>query len=535
MIRPEPLTHTTGLQDMKTTTGLQISRWALPLLLLLALLHGAQYAALMPPWGLVDEAQHFDYVWHIAVRGDLPVAGTTTLSPALIDSLFATRHWFVFHWSTPMSTAIADLGTAGFSYEAYHPPLYYLLLAPAYLGSPGSILDRLFVLRSVTVALSLVTVYLFFRLGALVSGSALFAMLATLVFVMLPERAAYASRVNNDVLAELLGTGICLVTTKGILQSLTRSRAVGLGLLLALGIWTKLSVSFWLGPLVILAFWLYPRADGPRWLLPLLMGSVALGALLARNWVVYHDLTGFGGFHRLYQIAAPPLQLSTLLIGIQDLFSHFWFIWWKGSQAGSTLFTRALYLALAVLTLTSAALLARGLWRRRRALRTNWRSNSRLAVFLFFTLAACIYAVLTLYTYFQGIVPVLQGRFLAPATAVYVLLYASGWWHHRLGARMLFLTALGLFVVGMLVLWGNLLPYHYYWGSVNASMGALRTVGDAAVTLFWSNLASDKPPAIVPALPLVVIAYWFAAAVTFYWTCRWSMAARGDLDRTAGV
>jgi hypothetical protein len=33
----------------------------------------------------------------------------------------------------------------------------------------------------------------------------------------------------------------------------------------------------------------------------------------------------------------------------------------------------------------------------------------------------------------------------------------------------------------------------------------------------------------------MVIAYWFAAAVTFYWTWRWSMAARGDLDRTAGV
>ena len=126
-------------------------------------------------------------MWHIAAHGDFPVAGVTTLSPALIDSLFATRHWFVFHWSPPASTAAADLGAAGYSYEAYHPPLYYLLLAPVYLGSSGSILDRLFVLRGVTVALSLVTVYLFFHLSALVSGSTLFALLATLVFVLLPE------------------------------------------------------------------------------------------------------------------------------------------------------------------------------------------------------------------------------------------------------------------------------------------------------------------------------------------------------------
>ena len=306
----------------------------------LALLHGVQYAALMPPWGLIDEAQHVDYIWHIAERGEFPTAGTTRLAPPVIDSLFATGHWFVFHWTTPASTALADLGAVGYSYEAYHPPLYYLLMAPVYLGSPGSILDRLFVLRAAALALSLVTVWLFFRLSALVSGSVLFALLAGLIFIMLPERTAYVSRVNNDVLAELLGTAICLVAAQGILLSLSRGRAVGLGLLLALGVWTKLSVSFWLGPLAVLVFWLYPRADGRRWLLPLLLGSTALGALLARNWFIYHDLTGFSAFHQLYPIAAPPLGPSTLMSGLEDLFCHFWFIWWKGSEAGRTSFTR---------------------------------------------------------------------------------------------------------------------------------------------------------------------------------------------------
>ncbi len=377
--------------------------------------------------------------------------------------------------------------------------------------------------------------YLVFRLGALVSRSVLFALLATLVFIMLPERAVYTSRVNNDVLAELLGAAICLLSARGVLHALTRGRAASLGLLMALGIWTKLSVSFWLGPLALLAFWLYPRADGRRWLLPLLMGGAALGALLARNWSIYHDLTGFGAFHQLYQIAAPPLQPATLVSAFQDLFSHFWFIWWKGAQVGSTLLTKSIYLGLAVLTLASAALLARMLWQRRGKLRKGWRSNPRLTLFVFFALAACIYAVMTLYTYFQGIVPVLQGRFLAPATVVYVLLFACGWWQHRLGARVLWGTALGLFAVSLLQLWGNLLPYHYYWSSVNASAGALPAVGRNAAVLFWSNLTADKPDAILPWLPLLIAAYGLAAAATFYWTWRWTAPDRRVSRRASGV
>lgn len=535
MIRPEPLTRTAGLHDQEATSELQIGRWALPLLLLLALLHGAQYAALMPPWGLIDEAQHVDYVWHIAERGEFPVAGTTSLAPAVVDSLFATRHWFVFHWSTPASTSLADLGATGYSYEAYHPPLYYLLMAPVYLGAPGTILDRLFVLRGAAIALSLVTVYLFFHLGALVSRSALFALLATLVFIMLPERAAYASRVNNDVLAELLGAAICLVSAQGALHSLTRGRALALGLLLALGVWTKLSVSFWLGPLAVLAFWLYPRADGRRWLLPVLIGGAALGALLARNWSIYHDLTGFSAFHQLYQIAPPPLQLSTFLAAFQDLFHHFWFVWWKGSQVGRSPMTQIIYWGLALLTLCSALLLARTFWLRRGELRNNWRANPRLAVWVFFALAACVYAAMTMYTYLQGIVPVLQGRFLAPATVVYVLLFAYGWWQHRLGARVLWGTALGLFAVSVLVLWGNLLPYHYYWSSANAAPGALPAMGREAAALFWSNLVADKPEAIVPLLPFLTAAYWLAAVAIFYWSWRWAARDCSVSTQGAGV
>ena len=42
------------------------TRTALAYLLLLAFLHGALYALFLPPWGLIDEAQHLHYIQYIA-------------------------------------------------------------------------------------------------------------------------------------------------------------------------------------------------------------------------------------------------------------------------------------------------------------------------------------------------------------------------------------------------------------------------------------------------------------------------------------
>lgn len=521
----QPELHEVAKQNLSYTRHLAglsrvCRRGALPVLLLVALLHGLQYAALMPPWGLIDEAQHVDYIAHVAQRQELPIAGKTTLSPEIVNSLFATRHWQIFHWSTPASDAIADLGVVGYSYEAYHPPLYYLLLAPVYLSVPGSILDRLFVLRGATVLLSLATVWLFYRLSRLLSSSTHFTILATLIFIMLPERTIYVSRVNNDALVELLGCAVCLVAAEAILHSMTRLRAFGLGLLLALGIWTKLSMTFWLLPLTLMALWWWQRPDRWRWLLPPAIGMAAFIVLAIRNLLLYGDVIGYSAFHNIYRISAPPVQAAAIVSVILDLFRHFWFIWWKGSQTSSSVFTLVVYLLLAALTGGSIVLGVRGLVQMQPMGYIGWRSNRRLALLTLLATAGAVYLSATMYSYFQGVVPVVQGRFLAPAIVVYVLLFAYGWWQHRAGAKVLLLTAFLLFVVDLALLWGNLLPYHYYWSSVNASVGEFQVAGDAA-QLFWSNLVADKPPQLALLLPLLALTYWIAAtlALIMSWRC----------------
>jgi 4-amino-4-deoxy-L-arabinose transferase-like glycosyltransferase len=522
MPTPQPPAHTAGLSNATTAGDGPLRRWALPLLLALALLHGLQYAALMPPWGLIDEAQHVDYILRLAEGEAPPVAGVTPLSPSIVESLFAVRHWAVFHWSTPTSAAVEELGPGGYSYEAYHPPLFYQAMGPVYRAAPGAILDRLFVLRGAVVLLSLAAVYLLYRLGVEVSGSILFGALAALIFVLLPERTAYVSRVNNDVLAELLGAAIVLGGTRAILHGMSRRLALGLGVLLAGGIWTKLSLVFWLPPLALAAILLWRRPDGRRWLLPLGVGGLAAGGLLLRNRQMYGDLTGFSAFHALYPFPKPPLSLGTVGTALGDLLRHFWFIWWKGSQVGDSPLVALIYWVLGLLVMGSVFLLLRGAWRwakGRPQWRGQWRAQRRTdprpLVFVFLGAGAVVYAGMAVYTYLQGIVPLIQGRFLAPAVAAYLVLFALGWWQWRHGAAVLLLTGGFLLAVDLLVLWGNLLPYHYYWSSVNAALGGLSPQGSEALALFWSNLAADKPPAVVPLLPWLTAAYLLVAGATF--------------------
>src|SRR5258707_13519757 len=117
--------------------------WILLMILVLALLRGGLYASYLPPWGLVDEEQHLHYVQYLAEHQAIPVVGQTYLSAEIIDSLFATHRWEIFHWPGPPSHAPESMGLEGYSYEGYQPPLAYLALVPIYWLLPGDILTKL--------------------------------------------------------------------------------------------------------------------------------------------------------------------------------------------------------------------------------------------------------------------------------------------------------------------------------------------------------------------------------------------------------
>jgi 4-amino-4-deoxy-L-arabinose transferase-like glycosyltransferase len=76
-------------------------------------------------WAAVDEAAHYDYLLTVAEDHRLPLIGDSNHE--------VTREISFRTYPRPSGRDPAALGLAGHSYEAFQPPLYYLLAAPAFM------------------------------------------------------------------------------------------------------------------------------------------------------------------------------------------------------------------------------------------------------------------------------------------------------------------------------------------------------------------------------------------------------------------
>ncbi len=484
----------------------------LPLVLFFALLHGGLYASFMPPWGLIDEEQHLHYVQSLAERQAIPIVGITALSPEIIESAFATRRWEHFHWPTPSSLALSDLGLEGFSYEGYQPPLYYLVLAPFFALLDGDILERLYALRWLSLALSLLTLIMVFSIGRrLFPDEPAVSYFACIFLALLPERTFAVSRVNNDVGLEVAATAVIWACTVAVLDGMSLRRGVLIGVLFGVSFLIKASVAVLLVP-VAFAFWANRRSVGLLKNAAYSAGIIALFVVpwTIRNMLVYGDPTGFSSFQKITNFAAPALTMSRIGTAMWDTFRHLWLVWWKGAKAADNTIITVLALAL----LVACAEAGMRLWY---AVRSRWLSERQTQVVLMYVASVLVCGVAILASYFAGAVPVIQGRFFLPVIASLSILLAYGLWHSAPRAfwgggillLLLFASVGGLF--------GNLLPFHYYWSAftayahqpvpVEVSLG----IGDRW-QLFLGRLLADKPAFILSLLPWLLIAFPVALA-----------------------
>lgn len=486
-------------------------RAALALLLLVAFLHGSLYAIFLPPWGLIDEAQHLHYIQYIAEEQSLPVAGEVYLSDEIVASLFATRRWQTFHWTPPPAPDPQLMGLEGHSYEAYQPPLFYLAMTPFYLALPQDMLLKVYGLRLVVVLLSLVTVWALFRTATLLfPRSPSFPFWAGLLLVSIPERAMATSRINNDVLLEVVAALYFLMLTHAATAGLTRRRAFGLGLLLGLAAWVKISGALLVIPLLLFV-WLR-RHDRHLWQRAgWMLVAVPMGCALAlRNLLSYGDLTGFGAFDQLHRLAPADTSLSGVVATLVSLPNHFWVVWWKGSEVGGNVILSVFYLLMAVIVVAAWGRLAIDLWRSR-----HQPPDATHALALIYAVAVLVYAAAVVVSYYEGMVPVVQGRFLLPALLPVVLLLTWGLWLYGGREKLILALVAGLWAIGLLSLFGNLIPYYYYWSDVVAGVMVATPAG------LWPTLAAvyqrtlaDKPSFFAPLLLALPIGYGVALLST---------------------
>jgi 4-amino-4-deoxy-L-arabinose transferase-like glycosyltransferase len=242
---------------------------------------GAITATRYPLWSVVDEGAHYDNVLWIAEHGSLPVLGQT---PASEQELAIGQGLYPRHSTIDVSTA----GLTGLSYEAFQPPLYYVVASPVFHLS-GDYRTKAYLLRFFGLALLLAAAALLARLSRWVLKERwLVGLSVGLLVLMMPGVITRAVTISNVSLAFPLV--IACVTEIWIAWETTSTRRlVGAGALLGLCVLTDLYLVelvpvFVLGALCVL--WRRRTRTDALW-----AGAGGLVAILVvLPWVVFNEI-----------------------------------------------------------------------------------------------------------------------------------------------------------------------------------------------------------------------------------------------------
>lgn len=229
------------------------------LLIVIFLLRGMAIQCFYPPLEGPDEYQHIAVIHYLVESRTLPVYGQSKVPVSLYDDLVANPHpnhskdqtkrigaqsYETFYDDTPVRISDAPINL----YQAQHPPLYYLLMAPLYSWS-RSVLDfrsTVYLLRFVNlIAAAFAVVFLLYPLRYIVANERLYRLFA-LTVVASPMYMIHISRVTNDAFA-LLFAGIALLLVMRIIGSSRPYKIAG-----SAGLVTGISVLFKLTGLVLL-------------------------------------------------------------------------------------------------------------------------------------------------------------------------------------------------------------------------------------------------------------------------------------------
>lgn len=228
-----------------------------------------------------DEAAHYSYVQSVAEEGRLPLLGSELISPQA-EAIYEGTY------PAPGKLDRRQRGLGGYSYEAFQPPLAYVLAAPVFLAGGSDYVLKLRLLRVLGLGLLFFGAWLLWRLVRAVcepgEEPAHRYALALTVFLWTGVVLRTVT-FSNAGLEFVLGIALTLV-----LWLAWRDRSPRLLLLAALvfglGLLTRMSIVTFL-PSLALALWIVlrdPSIPGRTRALTAL-GVVALPALMIAPWL----------------------------------------------------------------------------------------------------------------------------------------------------------------------------------------------------------------------------------------------------------
>ncbi len=350
-----------GYRHVRRRSGRSTRRWlvvGVVVIGLVGLIRGLFWAAAFPV-PTQDEGSQLSTIESIA-HGHFPIEGKANESSDILRLFKDAPPIPGTDWrSTTVTPTPSDprWQLTGKNYEADQPPLYYVVMVPAFwIGHAlGGITGALFAVRLFTLLLSLLALPLLAWLARLVFPRHLVvALLAPAALVGLQMFPSTAAVVDNDSLTAVLGLG-CLVALAQGRRRLTWPAAVSFGALAALAMLTKgttLALLPLLGLGIVDLIYLYRARLGQlaRWM----AAAVGAAAVLFVPWVAWNEnrygaLTGSKAHTALTAPTTGYLPFS--LHSLDGALHHVWHAAFAAPQLPNSRYRDVWIVAAAILVL----------------------------------------------------------------------------------------------------------------------------------------------------------------------------------------
>ncbi|HEY3970520.1 MAG TPA: DUF2142 domain-containing protein [Solirubrobacteraceae bacterium] len=270
---------------------------------LVALLNAVCWSLITPPFLALDEPDHFAYVQQLAENGRLPTSAQSEYSEeeqlALRDLhqsevRFRPAGHPIFSVAeqrkleSDLAQPLTRAGPGGAGVATSEPPLYYALeTIPYALGSSGSILDRLELMRLLSAFFGAITaLFVFLFLREALPAAPWAWTVGGLGAALEPLLAFSTSTVDPDSLLFAISAMVFYGIARAFRRGLTRRSALTLGVLCAVGLLTKLNFAGLLPGVIFALVLLTRRASRQagsgiylRWLTPALVIALSPGIL----------------------------------------------------------------------------------------------------------------------------------------------------------------------------------------------------------------------------------------------------------------
>ena len=348
------------------------------LLAILALVFVKQLAWLtaMPLWHTPDEDAHYQYVEYLAETGRLPIfTRATPLNQYSQEVVLSLQQSGVeeVKFRPPIQPILTSSTTGpgeerfsqqprlsrssdGNSSAAVYAPGYYFPAALAYRAvEDGTLMDRVFAVRAVSIGFVLLTTFLAFQLAGLL-WSNLYVRAGFALFVgMHPVLSFLGVSVNNDAMLVALGSAALVYLAYALKTGFSFRQGLVLGFVLGFGLLAKPQMMWFVlvTPFLAALAALY-RRDSWKRLIRYGLGVGLSVAMLYGPWLAYCKLTYGTWVPSL--IASEGQQAMSLLEfigtslsapGLERAF-HLWIIsYWANLGWHDTYLAHPVYLALA--------------------------------------------------------------------------------------------------------------------------------------------------------------------------------------------